>query len=242
MTCGNLLAKWLAHYDPIHRGFTPRGIANGGVTTVGWSFPRIRGGFNLYRGSPGGDDIDHDHPVGAAGADAMEIRNFSWRGHAPGSSYAYALRAINGGGVESAVAVRLWPAVFDAAGLMLGDPPNSPDNLQVEPLSGGRFRLRWTYREADQLVAPAEFRLYHDNGVGVVDYATLRGVAPYRFGRFHHEFVSASLPHDARRLWSVRTASAMGVQDGNSVAVLGVADADGPPNHPTAFSECGAEL
>ena len=31
MSCDNLLTKWLAFYDPIHRGFTPRGIANGGT-------------------------------------------------------------------------------------------------------------------------------------------------------------------------------------------------------------------
>ena len=30
----DLLEKWLRHYDPIHRGWTPAGIANGAVTTA----------------------------------------------------------------------------------------------------------------------------------------------------------------------------------------------------------------
>ena len=86
MSCDNLLTKWLAFYDPIHRGFTPRGIANGGITTVGWSFPRIKGGLNLYRGTPTANDVDFTDPVGAAGFDGQEIRNFSWRNHQPSTT------------------------------------------------------------------------------------------------------------------------------------------------------------
>ncbi len=242
MSCDNLLTKWLAFYDPIHRGFTPRGIANGGMTTVGWSFPRIRGGFNLYRGAPSGNDIDFTDPVGAAGFDADEIRNFAWRNHSPGTTYYYALKSINGGGCESAPAERIWPATFDEAGNMLGDPPNAPDNLQVEPASGGRFRLRWTYSERDQLVAPSEFRLYHDNGSGTVDYETIVATVSYKFARFHYEYTSGGFAHDAKRVWSVRAASAAGIEDANTTAVVAVADAVGPPNHPTAFTECGPEV
>jgi len=56
-----------AHYDPIHRGYTPRGIANGVTATGGWCFPRVlSGGYNLYRG-PSAASIDFSRPVGAAG-------------------------------------------------------------------------------------------------------------------------------------------------------------------------------
>ena len=242
MGCDNLLTKWLAFYDPIHRGFTPRGIANGGITTVGWSFPRIKGGFNLYRGTPSGNDIDFSDPVGAAGFDATEIRNFTWRNHNPSTTYYYGLKSVNGGGCESAPADRLWPATFDGAGNMLGDPPNAPDNLQIEPTSGGRFKLQWTYSEKDQLLAPIEFRLYHDNGSGTVDYGTVIATVSYKFGRLHYEFVSGAFAHDARRMWSVRAASAAGIVESNTETVVAVADAVGPPNHATAFSECGPEV
>ena len=242
MSCDNLLTKWLAHYDPIHRGFSPGGIANGGITTVGWSFPRIKGGFNLYRGVPSANDIDFTDPVGAAGFDDTEIRNFSWRNHAPSTTYYYGLKSINGGGCESAPTERVWPATFDGAGNMIGDPPNAPDNLQIEPVSGGRFRLRWTYREQDQLLAPIEFRVYHDNGSGTVDYGTIIATVSYTFGRFHFEHLSAAFTHDAQRRWSVRSASAAGIEDSNTNVVVAVADAVGPPNHPTAFTECGPEV
>lgn len=241
MACDNLLQKWLLFYDPIHRGFTPKGIANGGMTTVGWSFPRIRGGFNLYRGTPTAGDIDYDYPVGAAGHDAVEIRNFSWRNHSPDTDYFYGLRAINGGGCESAISEPLWPARFDPAVNMFGDPPNSPEDLQISLLSGGRFKLQWTYREKGQFAPPAEFRLYHDSGSGTVDYGTVRGTTKYRPSRLHFEFESGAFGHDAKREWSVRAATALGVEDDNTATAISTADAQGPPNHPTAFAECGPE-
>ena len=96
-----LLAKWLDHYDPIHRGYTPRGIANGVCATAGWTFPRLGGGYNLYRGTPTADDIDYGVPVGAAGAGAGRINNFLWRPHTADTEYFYVCRAVGGGGVES---------------------------------------------------------------------------------------------------------------------------------------------
>ena len=97
----DLLRRWLAHYDPIHRGYTPRGIANAVCATNGWAFPRVRGGTNLYRGSPTAEAVDLTHPVGAAGRGATTIANFPWRPHGAGKEYYYVLRAIGGGGVES---------------------------------------------------------------------------------------------------------------------------------------------
>ncbi|UCD28531.1 MAG: hypothetical protein JSV03_15855, partial [Planctomycetota bacterium] len=96
----SLLQRWLSHYDPIHRGWTPVGIANGICTTVGYSFPRIRGGYNLRRAvdrKPEASDLI----VGVAGADAQTIHNFSWVTHQASTDYYYRLTAVSGGGVEN---------------------------------------------------------------------------------------------------------------------------------------------
>ena len=99
---GELLGKWLEHYDPIHRGWTRRGIANGVCMTRGFAFPRIAGGYNLYRGGPTGADVDYTAPVGAAGARAAGIRTLPWGRLEAGAEYIFVLRSIGGGGVESA--------------------------------------------------------------------------------------------------------------------------------------------
>ena len=84
--------------------------------------------------------------------------------------------------------------------------------------------------------------MYHDNGIGTVDYGTIIATVSYAFGRFHFEYESAAFAHDAQRRWSVRSASAAGIEDANTNVVVAVADAVGPPNHPTAFTECGPEV
>ncbi len=96
----SLLDKYIAASDPIRRGVTARGVANGLMITRGFSFPRIAGGYNLYRGLDTVEAIDWVNPVGAASADANELRNFAWMGHDANARYVYGVRAISGGGVE----------------------------------------------------------------------------------------------------------------------------------------------
>jgi len=140
----NLLQKWLAYYDPIHRGWTPRGVANGICATGGWFFPRILGGYNLRRSQgqvPGQDEII----VGAAGAQADSIRTFPWVSHTADESYIYRLTAVGGGGVENfqdEIVTQVW---LDETGNWPGCRPNAPSDLRVSSLSGGRFVLKWIY-------------------------------------------------------------------------------------------------
>ena len=114
----DLFGQWLAHYDTIHRGYTPSGIANGVTATGGWSFPRILGGYNLYRGTDGAESIAFGLPVGAAGREAGNISNFGWRPHAASTKYAYVVKAIGGGGVESEASHPARVAEFDANGAL----------------------------------------------------------------------------------------------------------------------------
>jgi len=228
----DLFQKWLAHYDPIHRGYTPAGIANGLTVTGGCSFPRIGGGYNLYRGADGVDSIDYANPVGAAAGEATAISNFPWRAHAASTTYVYVVRSIGGGGVESSASHPARVAEFDDGGVLVGLRPNSPSEVAVSGVSGGRFQVRWSYSSLSEEAAPSVFAIYHDDGTGVVDYETTVATVAYRRGRVHYAYTSQAFSHDVRRIWGVRAISASGVDDGNQYQAMGWADAEGPAAHP----------
>lgn len=227
----SLLHRWLAHYDPIHRGWTPSGIANGVCSTSGYFFPRIHGGYNLRRTV--GDVPDASAPiVGAAGADATTIQTFPWVTHEASTSYAYWLTAVNGGGVENLIDEVMGQTGFDASGEWVGASPNAPSDLNVTPTAGGRFVLRWNYMPDGQQTEPAQFNLYHGGGTGTVDFENLAATVAYDRGRFFYAYLSEPFGHATRVRWVVRAASAAGVEDPNETIVSGWAEAQAPPVNP----------
>ena len=238
----DLFEKWLAYYDPIHRGYTVRGIANALTATNGWCFPRVAGGYNLYRGSDSIESIDFAHPAGAAGSLATSIGNFPWHPHAASTCYVYAIKAIGGGGVESEASRPARVAEFDVESALLGPRPNGPSELTARAAAGGRFELRWVYPSRRQEAAPSGFHIYHDGGTGLIDYGTVVASVPYRRGRVHYHWLSGPFGHGARRIWSVRAVSAEGVDDGNILTAAGGADAEAPPAHPEVAARALAEL
>jgi len=233
----DLLAKWLAHYDPIHRGWTPGGIANGVCTTVGFFFPRIAGGYNLRRAV--GEMPDASALIAETdGAAATTISTFPWVGHDAGTSYVYRLTPVGGGGVENLTDEVLAMTGFDAAGNWVGARPNAPADLRAAPAAGGRFVLRWTYSSQGQQAEPAAFRIYNDGGSGSVDYETVVGTVSYQGERFHYTYTSEPFANDAPVLWAVRAVSAAGAEEDNEHVVFGRADALAPPINPTVVITC----
>jgi hypothetical protein len=235
--CDNLLAKWLAYYDPIHRGWTPGGIANGVCATSGFFFPRIRGGYNLRRGE--GSVPDGSAPiVGAAGADADTIRTLPWIGHEADTTYVYRLTAINGGGVENFIDAITAETPFDASAIWLGARPNPPGDLRVTPSVNGSFVLRWTYTVNGEQAEPASFNVYSDGGTGSIDFENPAANLTYRRGRFHYDYTSIGFAHGTKVRWAVRAVTGAGVEDAGEVTAFGWADAEPPPINPTTVVSC----
>jgi len=224
----DLLDKWLAHYDPIHRGWTLNGIANAVCTTVGWFFPRIAGGYNLRRAIARKPQLT-DHIVGAAAADARQIANFPWISHSPGTVYYYRLNAIGGGGVEEECARNVLRVAFDEQGLLAGPLPNPPSSLHVMPGQNGSFVVKWTYSWLDEEVPPAEFRLYTDGGSGSFDYSSPEATVPFRAGKLDYEYNSRPFPRGLTVGWVVRSVSAEGHEEQNEMVASARVDAIGPP-------------
>ncbi len=230
----DLLTKWLTHYDPVHRGWTPAGIASGVCASNGFFFPRIRGGYNLRR-EIGSVPQAGSRIVGAAGFDAAQIRTFPWVSHAANATYTYRVTVINGGGVEEWAEETVSITGFDASGNWVGARPNPPGDLRVIPLAGGKFLLQWTYTREGEQAEPAAFRVYHDGGSGSVDYNTIIASVAYRRGRFHYMYTSIAFTHGTRVRWAVRAASAAGAEEKNTQVAFGWADAAAPPVNPTVI-------
>ncbi len=221
----NLLDRWLIHYDPIHRGWTPGGIANGVCATNGFAFPRVAGGYNLYRREVGEQVIEI---VGAAGANADRIQNFSWAVADALDEVCFELRSIGGGGVESAATGVGVDVEFDSLAQPDALRPNVPQNLAVERRAGGRFEILWQYGERDQEVAPELFRVYTDNASGVIDYKNPIGEVAYIARQRHFTFLTGTHTHGLTLLFAVRAFALGGEHDGNESTAAQWADAIAP--------------
>lgn len=224
-----LLERWLYHYDSIHRGWTPDGIANGMPATNGFAFPRIRGGYNLYRRSVSGKGFSDPQVVGAAGSQATSLQTFSWAAADELDKARFELRSIGGGGAESLATPGGVRVDIDEFGQPTPPRPNAPNSLSLEPAAGGAFALTWRYAEGGQEVAPVEFRVFTDNASGDVDFENAVGVVAYRARAGEFVFGTAENAHGSVHQFVVRAFATDGTHDGNEVVVAGWADALPPP-------------
>lgn len=233
-----LLRQWLLHYDPLHRGYTPAGIANGVCAARGFSFPRVAGGYNLYRAAAEDLGFLNGEIAGAAGANASAIETFPWRPAAADSTYRFALRAVGGGGVESALSDNVL-VDFDSASEPGAPRPNGAIDLAVTAKAGGILELSWGYPPEDEELPPIEFHIFSDGGSGDIDLDSPVGAVAYvpRAGRFR--FLTGPFTHGAAVRFAVRAVAAGGGIGRVDATATGVADAAAPAA-PTLFIERSA--
>lgn len=226
-----LLAKWLIHYDPIHRGWTQSGIAHGACATCGFAFPRIRGGYCLRRRVEGVPGLD-DPIVGAAGYDATTIRTFSWVEHPSNTTHLYRLFPVGGGGVENTLDATTAEVAIEDLGGWRGRVPNAPTDLRLRPMSGGRFLLEWTYLPEGEAIAPSQFNIYTNEG-DQIEYGGVFDYVAYQVGRIHYQYVTNYRAHGERAMWAVRAHSVAYGEETNTRFVAALAQAQPPPINPT---------
>lgn len=232
-----LFDRWLSHYDTIHRGWTPLGIANGMTATNGFAFPRVMGGYNLYRGPVAGGDSSTVQIVGAAGASATVVETFAWAPAMPLDFERFELRSIGGGGAESTPSTDGIAVQFDSLGQVEPLKPNSPGYLGIEQGAGGSFLLTWRYSQRGQEVAPAGFEVFADNASGIIDFANAAGVLAYRPRQGSYSYITGPHAHGSVQQFSVRAVAFDGTHDGNTLAVAAWADALPPAVPPVLLTE-----
>jgi len=227
-----LFERWLVHYDPIHHGVTPMGIA-GGVRLRqgrGWCQP---GGVTLLFVGDTAAAIDLTHPIGVAGPEAVSIAPRADIELAAGTHFFQAVPYGPGG-----VAAVIDPAnrqiarvVYDENGATLPGPA-APRHLVAVAIAGGKFKLQWSYMPAPTRSQVASFRIYSDGGGGTVDYQTPIGTRAARLsleGEGEYAWTTPTGYDDGETiLFAVRALGMNDVEEANTVQAAAVADDAAP--------------
>lgn len=225
----SLLTRWLAHYDPIHHGWTPAGIAAGSVLLAGEGW-RGGGRTMLFKGTTR-SSIDRNYPVGTAGSDAASIALREGVELAVGTHYFQAVPFGPGGAaaVVDATRPQIVAVVVTDDGLDLLRPA-FPRGLRAQAIAAGYIRLTWEFVAMRSRPVPASFAVYCDSGSGTVDYDTPLSTVRARIGRGGEGlYTMASQFADGLAVkFVVRAVTKGGVDDGNVVEATATADAQEP--------------
>ncbi|MFB3894420.1 MAG: hypothetical protein ACE15C_20660, partial [Phycisphaerae bacterium] len=125
--------------------------------------------YHLYRSAAGGSrgDIDFSAPV-ATIPPGLATRDIAGLGHASGSDYWYALRAVSDSGVEERNTHVQALVRLNAAG-KLAPPMAAPRDVTAGRRKDGAVIVGFSYRVADGWPCPDAFDIFTDGGTGTLD-------------------------------------------------------------------------
>ena len=190
--------------------------------------------YNVYAGADYGS-IDYDTPVAQVNHPTLQADVSI----TDDETKVYVVRPENDGGEgEESGLVR---ARVDAGGSLVGSVPNAPADLSAKAIDAAKVELVFHYPAFFQEVAPAEFKVYYDNGGGSIDYGTPLATISYVEGRDVYSWTSGALSGGTTYLFAVRARSAADdeEQNGNEVSVMAISA--GPPTQMTAFTVAEVE-
>ena len=187
-----------------------------------WQGPRLCHVIN--RGQDG--NIDYTEIMAVMGLSESQV-SIEEQDLPANTIWHYVRRQVSGCGLVSADSP-VCIVRIDASGDMIGNAPNAPDDLTIEGLSNGRFRLRWRYTKDQQEVTPTGFKIYMDSGSGF-DFEAPVDTVSYGFGGTgEFEWTSDPLVHGQVYRFCVRTYTTGAGQTQNTDYVSGTADDEGP--------------
>ncbi len=125
------------------------------------------GGYNIYRGKNGKDNIDYDTPVGYARAGdegfdlplAME----------PGDLHLLAVRAVSAAGLEETNTHLTAFAQVDGEGQLLPPPLARPQDVVATAIAADQVRMEFSYLTDSDYARPTEFQVFTDHGGAALD-------------------------------------------------------------------------
>ncbi len=141
----------------LHLGFCGGYAAKyGAAISLGFALPPMPAGRqNIYRGT--GESVDYGWPIAMFedGVTEYEIEQ-----NLPAESATrYARKVMSDCGKESDASAETIVRI-GADGEMLPPLPNEPYDLTLEPLAGGRLRLRWKYAAGGEEATVAGWKVY----------------------------------------------------------------------------------
>ena len=204
-------------------GYTNMGVWAPFTDMGAYQMPRLCHVIN--RGQDG--NIDYSEIVAVMGMSETQI---SITQDLPAKTiWHYVRRLVSGCGLvsgDSPVCI----VRIDATGNMIDNAPNAPDDLTIEGLSNGRFRLRWRYTKDEEEVTPTGFKIFMDSGSGFDFESPPEDTVSYGFGGTgEFEWTSDPLTHGQVYRFCVRTYATGAGQTQNTDYVSGTADDEGPP-------------
>ncbi|MGA2915820.1 MAG: hypothetical protein ABSE89_07315 [Sedimentisphaerales bacterium] len=165
--------------------------ANGSKLCLGltegdfWSRPA--GVQLLYQGRD--CDIDFDKIVIALGTDEDTFEISAGR---PLSNSIYVLRRANCCGVEEKTFSAAVRVEFDSLGNLIEYSCNKIFIAAAEQIEGNKILLKWFYQPIHQSKKINNFKIYYDNGTGIIDYQIPLGSVSFK-GRRFYQFVTNEL-------------------------------------------------
>ena len=178
-----LLELFNLYRDPVHQGWTRRGISFGTTVTCGrgWAIPdTVQGDESvaavaLFRGQGGFDDIDYDYCVGLAFGKTTSVSEASFISRVSGKWYCYDVRALNGAGVigdSGDNPVRL----HTNGGGAIQQIPNPPAWLSAVSRPGGKALVAVGYSPDGQSVSPTDLQAFAKELTDPYDTSDLSGL------------------------------------------------------------------
>ena len=155
-------------FDSMYEGDSSNGVKLGMGLTGGDFWPRVMGCQNLYCGDCF-YEVDFKNILLVTDLDTKLIDPGQIT-HEPDTTYLYVLRRANCCGEEEQSLAAVIKVEFDADGNLVEPCCNNILSIRAEQFKEQSVRLVWYYCPVNQQSQCICFKVYFDNGSGVVDF------------------------------------------------------------------------
>ena len=202
--------------EALFNGMTANAFKLGTTLSLGWFWVRVAGCSVLYRG-PGMEQIDFVNILTVAEQDACEISPPSYIPHNSSSTYFYIIRRFNNCGYQEHTLTAAVKVSIKSSGDLAEPQPNKISGSRAKHVDGNKIQLFWFYCPLEQKSPVVCFNVYHDGGMGQIDYENTIAIISYE-GRKFYSHQSSALD-EGRYLFAIRAEDAGGIEN-SSLAQL----------------------
>lgn len=197
-------------FDSLYEGDSANGLKLCMGLTDGDFWARPGGVQNLYRGQKA-DALDFETIVAVADINNNSISVPIFVEHNSSTYYIYVIRRINRCGDEEQTISATVRADFDANGDLNPAGTNKVFSVKSEQYDANKVRLIWFYWPINQSKQITKFKIYSDNGSGVLDYENPIAQIDYT-GRKFYDYLTNTLTNNSNR-FCIRAVASDGTED-----------------------------
>ena len=201
-------------FDSLYGGDSANGTKLCMGLTEGDFWPRPIGVQLLYQGQDT-NDIDFSRIIAA-----LDINDnlFEISPGQPLSQWFYVIRRANCCGQEEKTLSASVRVNFDALGNLIERSCNKVFTIAAEQFDGSKILLKWFYQPIHQAKKTSRFKIYYDNGTGVIDYQNPLGSINYIRRKFYR-FIIGEITGSSYR-FCIRAVAADDSDDGFTGQVI----------------------